>query len=157
MSNNNDNNSDKPRVRAWFIIKVEPGTNAVEVAENIYNNLGGADHSEEFKNEFVLIRSDVVSGCTLGEIIAPVDAVILEPDDPEKILREVEGRIEALGGTAAIFKAVVSAHTPKPPHDAYSYVTAIEKEAGEKLGIRPEDIPYAGFQKPRSPGPNAWG
>jgi len=158
MSSNSDNkNTDKPRARAYFIIQVGSRANAVDVAKNIYNNLGGQEHSEEFKDKFVLIRADVVSGCTLGEIIATVDAVILDPEDPEKELRDVESRIFELGGAAAIFKAVVRVYTPEPPHDAFSYVNTNEKEAGEELGIRPEDIPYAGLQKPRSPGPNAWG
>ena len=155
MSNNSNNkNTDKPRARAYFIVKVEPGANAVEVANKIYGNLGG-ENSKDYEDRFVVTRTDVVSGCTLGEIIVPVDAVILDPDDPEAVLRDVEGRIEGYGGTAAIFKAVVTAHHLYPPHDAYGYVTKEEMIAGQEDGI--EEITHAGLQSPRSPGPNAWG
>jgi hypothetical protein len=91
----------------------------------------------------------------LGEIIVPVDAVILDPGDPEEVLREVEGRIEGFGGTAAIFKAVVTAHHLYPPHDAYGYVTKAEMDAGKDTEIH--EITHPGLQSPRSPGPNAWG
>lgn len=147
----------KGRLRSWFIIKVAPGADPKEVAANIYRNLGGQDHSEEYQDIFLLVRADVVDGCTLGEIIAPVDATIGDEYDPEKNLRVVEELIEDLGGVAAIFKATVSGHNPLPPHDAFGYVNQVEKDAGEELGIDPNEIRTAGLQRPRSPGPNKWG
>ena len=142
--------STKKRTRAWFFIKVKSGANANTVAKAIYEKHGGTKGS----NQFVLVRADVVSGCTLGEIIASVDAI----DDPQssvKALKKAEKNIQSVAGVASTTKAVVSAHNPDPSHEAYGYVNVAEKEKGIKKGVK--DVKIAGRQSPYSPGSNKWG
>ena len=143
--------STKKRTRAWFFIKVKSGANANTVAKAIYEKHGGTKGS----NQFVLVRADVVSGCTLGEIIASVDAIIDDPQSPKKALIKAEEKIQKVTGVASTTNALVSAHIPDPPHEAYGYVNKAEKVKGLEKGVK--DVNIAGRQSPYSPGSNKWG
>jgi len=145
--------STKKRTRAWFFIKVKSGANANTVAKAIYEKHGGTKGG----NQFVLVRADVVSGCTLGEIIASVDAID-DPQSSEKALKMAERNIQRVTGVDKTTKALVSAHNPDPPHEAYGYVNEAEKVKGEKSKPKPvKDVKIAGRQSPYSPGSNKWG
>ncbi len=149
MSNSPINN----RKRAWFLIKVEPRAYANTVAETIFNKFGDKEFTEENADNFCVIRADVVSGCTLFDIIVPVDA------NPEIPFDDVKNEILNETGREGITISVseVTHHYPNPPHATFGYVNEEEWVKGKEYGVSPADPDEPGLQSPYSPGANKWG
>ena len=144
------------RKRAWFFVKVDPPSNAKDIAKRIYDNLGDLRQFDKKEGEYVdyvIIRADVVSGCTLFDIVVPVDA------NPDYALEEIKEAILAKTGREGITisEAQVTNHNPNPPHATFGYLTKSEFDEGRSAGVSEKDPEVFDLQSPYSPGSNAWG
>lgn len=148
------NGSGENRKRAWFFIKVDPPSNAEGIADNIYNKfIKDRDYVEQNADNFLIIRADVASGCSLFDIVVPVDAnQAFSLKEIKTILFDATPK-EGI----AISIAEVTKHSPITPHETYGYVSGEEWQMGIDDGVNPDDPVEPGLQRPWSPGANKWG
>jgi hypothetical protein len=121
------------RARAWILVQAE---SPHEAARALYESL-----AEKGGDDYVVIRADVVD--YVYNMVIPVDLAGWE------LLEEVHQLIREI--TKAKYSTVIPVvqHFPFPPHDAQSFITTEEVEAGH-WRIEPGRQHW-------SPGENAWG
>jgi hypothetical protein len=122
------------RARAWILVQADSPQKA---AQSLYEEL-----KDQGGDSFVVVRADVVE--YHYNIVIPVDA------ESGEVLRKVYGMIREITGARESAIVPVVEHIPFPPHNAQSYITEKEAEAGEAKEIRPG-------RQASSPGENAWG
>ena len=148
------NGTVENRKRAWFFIKVDPPSNAEGIANNIYINfIKDRDYVNQNADNFLIIRADVASGCSLFDIVVPVDA---KHDFSLEEIKTILFDATPKEGVA-ISIAEVTKHSPITPHETYGYVSSEELQQGRLDGVDEKDPDKAGLQRPWSPGANKWG